>query len=42
MVSPYNIYDTHKISGESVMNKANRFCGWIDVDLSEEGEKQAR
>ncbi|EAN32043.1 phosphoglycerate mutase 1 family protein [Theileria parva strain Muguga] len=28
--------------GESVMNKANRFCGWIDVDLSEEGEKQAR
>ncbi|XP_953333.1 phosphoglycerate mutase, putative [Theileria annulata] len=24
------------------MNRDNRFCGWIDVDLSEEGEKQAR
>ncbi|UKJ89887.2 phosphoglycerate mutase [Theileria orientalis] len=28
--------------GESVMNKENRFCGWIDVDLSDNGKQQAR
>ena len=28
--------------GESIWNKENLFTGWIDVDLSEEGEKQAR
>ncbi|WP_259070282.1 2,3-diphosphoglycerate-dependent phosphoglycerate mutase [Mucilaginibacter sp. X4EP1] len=27
--------------GESVYNKENRFTGWTDVDLSEEGVKQA-
>ncbi|AFZ81536.1 phosphoglycerate mutase, putative [Theileria equi strain WA] len=27
--------------GESVMNKENRFCGWIDVDLSPNGELEA-
>ncbi len=27
--------------GESVWNKENRFTGWTDVDLSEEGVKQA-
>jgi 2,3-bisphosphoglycerate-dependent phosphoglycerate mutase len=28
--------------GESVWNKENRFTGWTDVDLSEEGFKQAK
>lgn len=28
--------------GESVWNRENRFTGWIDVDLSELGEKEAR
>ena len=28
--------------GESAWNKANRFTGWYDSDLSEEGESQAR
>src|SRR5665213_2438940 len=28
--------------GESVWNKENRFTGWTDVDLSEEGYKQAK
>lgn len=28
--------------GESVFNKENRFCGWIDADLSEAGEAEAR
>ncbi len=28
--------------GESVWNKENRFTGWTDVDLSEEGYAQAR
>ncbi len=28
--------------GESVWNKENRFTGWTDVDLSEEGFRQAR
>ncbi len=27
--------------GQSVFNKANRFTGWIDVDLSENGVKEA-
>jgi len=27
--------------GESVWNKENRFTGWTDVDLSENGEKEA-
>src|SRR5471030_1445139 len=27
--------------GESVWNKENRFTGWTDVDLSEEGVQQA-
>lgn len=27
--------------GESVWNKENRFTGWVDVDLSELGEKEA-
>ncbi|RYY35934.1 MAG: 2,3-diphosphoglycerate-dependent phosphoglycerate mutase [Sphingobacteriaceae bacterium] len=27
--------------GESVWNKENRFTGWTDVDLSEEGHQQA-
>ncbi len=28
--------------GESQWNKENRFTGWIDVDLSERGEQEAR
>jgi 2,3-bisphosphoglycerate-dependent phosphoglycerate mutase len=28
--------------GESIWNKENRFTGWTDVDLSEEGIKQAK
>ena len=28
--------------GESIWNKENRFTGWTDVDLSEEGVSQAR
>ena len=28
--------------GESDWNKENRFTGWTDVDLSEEGREQAR
>ena len=28
--------------GESVWNKENRFTGWTDVDLSEQGVKEAR
>jgi 2,3-bisphosphoglycerate-dependent phosphoglycerate mutase len=28
--------------GESVWNKENRFTGWTDVDLSEQGRKEAR
>ena len=28
--------------GESTWNKANRFTGWTDVDLSEEGVEEAR
>ena len=28
--------------GESVWNKENRFTGWMDVDLSEKGEQEAR
>jgi len=28
--------------GESVWNKENRFTGWTDVDLSEEGMRQAQ
>jgi len=28
--------------GESVWNKENRFTGWTDVDLSEEGVQQAK
>ena len=28
--------------GESTWNKANRFTGWYDADLSEEGEAEAR
>lgn len=27
--------------GQSVWNKENRFTGWMDVDLSEQGEKEA-
>lgn len=28
--------------GESMWNKENRFTGWVDVDLSEHGEEEAR
>jgi 2,3-bisphosphoglycerate-dependent phosphoglycerate mutase len=28
--------------GQSVWNKANRFTGWTDVDLTEEGRDEAR
>ena len=28
--------------GESLWNKANRFTGWTDVDLSERGIQEAR
>ena len=28
--------------GESVWNKENRFTGWTDVDLSEQGVREAR
>ena len=28
--------------GESTWNKENRFTGWTDVDLSEQGVKEAR
>lgn len=28
--------------GESVWNKENRFTGWVDVDLSDRGEEEAR
>lgn len=27
--------------GQSLWNKENRFTGWVDVDLSEKGEKEA-
>ena len=27
--------------GESLWNKENRFCGWVDVDLSEKGVEEA-
>merc|ERR1711973_756184 len=27
--------------GESEWNNENRFCGWVDVGLSETGEKEA-
>jgi 2,3-bisphosphoglycerate-dependent phosphoglycerate mutase len=28
--------------GESIWNKENRFTGWEDVDLSEDGLQQAK
>ena len=28
--------------GESIWNKENRFTGWTDVDLSEQGIKEAK
>uniref|UniRef100_A0A0K8RFN6 phosphoglycerate mutase (2,3-diphosphoglycerate-dependent) n=1 Tax=Ixodes ricinus TaxID=34613 RepID=A0A0K8RFN6_IXORI len=28
--------------GESTWNKENRFCGWVDKDLTEAGEQEAR
>lgn len=28
--------------GQSLWNKENRFTGWVDVDLSEKGEEEAR
>ena len=28
--------------GESLWNKANKFTGWVDFDLSENGEKEAK
>lgn len=28
--------------GESTWNKENRFTGWVDVDLTEQGVKEAR
>ena len=28
--------------GQSLWNLENRFTGWVDIDLSEEGEDQAR
>ncbi|KAK1444432.1 2-3-bisphosphoglycerate-dependent phosphoglycerate mutase [Babesia gibsoni] len=28
--------------GESTWNKENRFCGWVDQDLTEEGKVEAR
>lgn len=28
--------------GESVWNRENKFTGWVDVDLSERGEEEAR
>jgi len=28
--------------GQSVWNKENRFCGWVDVDLTEKGVSEAR
>ena len=28
--------------GESVWNRENRFSGWTDVDLSEEGVEEAK
>jgi 2,3-bisphosphoglycerate-dependent phosphoglycerate mutase len=27
--------------GESIWNQENRFTGWTDVDLSDEGRRQA-
>ncbi len=27
--------------GESLWNKENRFTGWSDMDLSEQGKKEA-
>ena len=27
--------------GESAWNKDNKFCGWVDVPLSSNGEKEA-
>ncbi|MFM8683569.1 MAG: histidine phosphatase family protein, partial [Chthoniobacterales bacterium] len=36
----------HKIvllrHGESAWNKENRFTGWTDVDLTEQGRKEAK
>ena len=28
--------------GESQWNKENRFCGWVDADLSETGIQEAK
>ena len=28
--------------GESTWNKENRFTGWVDVDLTEQGVKEAK
>jgi 2,3-bisphosphoglycerate-dependent phosphoglycerate mutase len=28
--------------GESLWNQENRFTGWVDVDLSPQGEKEAK
>ena len=28
--------------GESTWNKENRFTGWVDVDLTEQGNREAR
>ena len=37
---------TYKITlirhGESEWNKANKFCGWFDADLSEKGVSEAK
>lgn len=38
--------ETYKVvfvrHGESVYNQENRFCGWHDADLSEQGFNEAR
>lgn len=47
ITSPYH-YSTnmHKLvvlrHGESQWNHENKFCGWIDIPLSEKGEKEAQ
>ena len=28
--------------GESTWNKENRFTGWVDVDLTEQGNREAQ
>merc|ERR1711881_680727 len=45
IIQKYFKMTTYKVvmvrHGESEWNKANKFCGWFDADLSEKGIKEA-